>query len=99
MGLERRDILTVMIYDVAEDGRRNRLFALLKQYGTAVQKSAFEGRLSVTERERLVKRAGELIDPATDRFIMYTVAAPQERNIVCIGQPRPTIISETYYIV
>ena len=98
MPLERRAILTVMIYDISSDRKRDQMHALLKQFGVAVQESAFEARLSPSERERLADRAGRLIDPETDRFIIYTVAAPQEQHIVCIGKERPKIVAETYYI-
>ena len=92
-------VLTVMVYDVADDKRRKRLHALLKQYGVAMQESAFEGRLTVTERARVVSRVGRLIDPKADRFVMYTVPKDHEERIVALGLPRPQVDDPGFWVV
>lgn len=92
-------VLVVVVYDVATDRSRRRLFQLLKQYGVPVQKSAFEARLTVRERESLLREAARLIDPATDRITLYPIAAPQEKGIGHIGPPRPTTVNPDYYLV
>jgi CRISPR-associated protein Cas2 len=92
-------ILAVLVYDVSDDGRRAKLHALLKEYGVPVQKSAFEARLTPREREQLVRRAARIVDPATDRFVLYGVTREQETRILALGQPRPTLQAPRYYIV
>lgn len=92
-------LLTVMIYDVADDGRRGRLHALLKQYGVAVQESAFEARLTERERQALLRRAVRLVDVSADRFVMYTITHQMERRIEVLGISRPEIGTPGFYVV
>ncbi len=92
-------LLTLVVYDVADDRRRTRLRELLRQYGVAVQKSAFEARLTDGERRGLVKRAARLVDPAADRVGFYTLAREQERGIVTLGAPRPVAESQPFFMV
>lgn len=92
-------LLVVVVYDVVTDRRRRRLFQLLKQYGVPVQKSAFEARLTVRERESLLREVARLIDPETDRITLYPIAAPQEKGIGHIGPPRPETVNPDYYLI
>jgi len=92
-------MLAVAVYDVANDRRRTKLHNLLKQYGVAIQESAFEARLTRTERDRLMERARQLLDEDEDRFVVYTVGAPQEAQIQVVGKERPEIPVKTYFIV
>lgn len=91
--------LVVLVYDVANDRRRRRLHALLKQYGMPVQQSAFEARLTPSERARLLERAAKLLIEDVDRFVMYTVPKAHEQNITVIGTPRPPIAAKTFFIL
>jgi CRISPR-associated protein Cas2 len=91
--------LAVMVYDVADDKRRTKLHALLKQYGVAVQESAFEGRLTRTERDRLLERAQRILDEREDRFVIYSIANMQEEQICVVGKERPEIPDKTFFIV
>jgi CRISPR-associated endonuclease Cas2 len=88
-----------MIYDVSSDRKRDKLHDLLKQYGVPVQKSAFEGRLTFIERQRLVREASRYIDIETDRFVLYTISKDQEKNIITTGLSRPEIPEERYFLV
>lgn len=92
-------VLTVMVYDIADDNRRRKVHALLKQYGVAMQESAFEGRLTVTERHRVLERVRGVIDPKADRFVMYTVPKDHEARIQTLGLPRPQIADAGWFIV
>jgi CRISPR-associated endonuclease Cas2 len=71
-----------MVYDISNDKQRTKLFNLLKEYGTPVQKSAFEARLTLRERQTLAKRVKNIIDIETDTFIMYRRRA---REKYCCG--------------
>lgn len=92
-------ILTVMVYDVADDRRRRKLYALLKEYGEPVQESAFEGRLTQAERARLIARADRLVDRQVDRFVMYTVPKDHEARIHVVGAPRPALADPGFFLV
>ncbi len=92
-------ILCIMVYDVPDDRRRNRLHKLLKQFGLAVQYSAFEARLTPTERKQLLREAGQVLDIREDSFIIYPLAADQERGILHLGKPRPRVTAPSFYLV
>ncbi len=92
-------MLTVLVYDVVSDARRARLHALLKQYGVPVQKSAFEARLTVREREQLLQRVGRLLDAREDRFILYPIGREQEERVSVIGVARPELKEPSYFLV
>jgi len=96
---EPRTQLVVLVYDVSDDKRRNRLHKLLKQYGIAVQESAFEARLESVERKRLMDLVGRLIKPETDRFVMYPIAKDSESKIFSLGTPRPELPAQTFFII
>jgi CRISPR-associated endonuclease Cas2 len=92
-------LLTVRVYDVADNTRRRKVHALLKQYGVAMQESAFEGRLTVNERARVVARVGRLLDLKADRFVMYTVPKDHEARVEELGIPRPKVEENGFWIV
>lgn len=91
--------LCILIYDVVDDRRRDRLHGLLKQFGHAVQYSAFEARLTKAERRRLWERAARIVDPATDTLILYPIASRQEERIQTLGRPRQEVVEKTYFIM
>ena len=91
--------LVVVAYDVVEDRSRQRLRKLLRQFGLPLQKSVFEARLSAKERQRLVERATEIIDPETDQLVVYTIASRQEGSIVVVGLPREEPVQERWFVV
>ena len=91
--------LVILIYDVASNKRRTKLHALLKQYGVPVQESAFEARLTPSERTQLLGRIEELLVSKEDRFVMYVVPPAHEEAIAVVGQARPEVKARTYFIV
>ena len=71
---ERRYIVLV-IYDITENKRRNRMVKCLERYGVRVQRSAFEAFLTKKKYECLVGEAQHLIDGATDSLRIYLLAS------------------------
>ena len=94
-----RTRLHVITYDVVENSRRTRLRNLLREYGTPVQKSVFEARLTVVERKRLLERARPLLDPKRDSLILYAMTKAIEPDVRVIGRKRPEIRDEEAYFV
>ena len=92
-------LLTVLVYDVTSDRRRTRLHKLLRQYGVAVQASAFEARLTPAERAALLRQIGGMIDAKEDSVIAYVVTHDQEERIAALGRPRPRAEAPKYFVV
>jgi len=67
--------------------------------GNTPQESAFEGRLTASERARVASRVGDVIDPKVDRFVMYTVPKDHEERVVALGVPRPVLDDPGFWIV
>lgn len=65
----RRESLFVVAYDVVSDRRRNLLRRTLMRYGTPVQYSVFECRLTPERLAMLQEEAGRIILPAVDSVI------------------------------
>jgi CRISPR-associated endonuclease Cas2 len=99
MSLSLGPMLWVIVYDVGNDTRRRRLHALLKQYGDPVQDSAFEARLTRSERKALLERASRIIDPSSDKVFLYPLVRAKEGDIVALGQPRVEVRRRTYWIL
>jgi CRISPR-associated protein Cas2 len=97
--MSREPGLWVLVYDIAEDARRRRVHALLKQFGDPVQGSAFEARLTPAELRMLVDRATRLIDAQEDKLYAYPVSGVREADIVVVGRARPAIRRRTFWIV
>lgn len=71
---ERRYIVLV-IYDITDNKRRNRMVKCLERYGMRVQRSAFEAFLTKRKYEYLVGEAQNLIDGTTDSLRIYLLAS------------------------
>ncbi len=94
-----RPALTLIVYDVVSNKRRTKVHRLCEQFGTAVQKSAFEARLTREERARLLSKATELLDAGEDSLHMYVIGRQQEKLISVIGRSRPRIAEEQWFVV
>lgn len=59
-------MLVLVTYDLSDDKTRRRMATLLSGYGTRVQRSVFECRLSKKERGDLEDRLATCLDDAPD---------------------------------
>lgn len=75
----------VIVYDIPDDGRRNKVAALLASYGERVQLSVFECWLDGTQKLALKEDLMELIDLEEDAVRFYAVA--EEVETLGIGEP------------
>ncbi|GJQ31786.1 MAG: hypothetical protein HBSAPP04_06250 [Ignavibacteriaceae bacterium] len=81
----------LVTYDVAKDRRRKKMSDFLLEYGVRVQYSVFECDLTEKDVQAIMKKAEELIDPATDSVLIY----PLCKN--CVG--KRIRIGTTYTLV
>ena len=99
MSIQPRTSLNIMIYDIVEDKNRTKVFKILSRYSVAIQKSAFEGRLTRAEREAVIRSITPFLNPKTDRFVMYSIGSRQEDSIRVIGMNRPKHPVQTFFII
>jgi len=90
--------LTLFVYDISSDKRRNKVHKLLSQYGVAVQESAFEARLERGEKQYLLDELAKIIDATEDSLHVYPLPKDVEPKIVELGKPRPPVVAEDYFI-
>ena len=69
--LRGNNYFLLVIYDISDNRRRNKLSGLLESYGVRVQNSAFECFLAKNEINDLLKRAVRIIDIAQDSLRLY----------------------------
>ena len=82
----------LLIYDVGSDRIRDRVSKTVSGYGTRVQKSAFECRLTRGLKKRLWSAIGELSLAAEDRIALYPLAAsPANRKGAEADEPMSEI--------
>ncbi len=69
-----RDSLYLLIYDIAKDQSRTKAAKIVEGYGTRVQKSAFECRLTRGMKARLLKSLEAVELSGEDSIALYRLA-------------------------
>lgn len=83
----------VIVYDVADDRRRDRVHKVLLDYGAPVQYSVFEARLTREDQVRLQIALERLLDGEEDSLVFYHQCARCRERAVRLGtagDPFPT---------
>ena len=68
-----RKFIVLMIYDIVDNKRRNKMVKCLEAYGVRVQKSAFEALLNRRQYEKMLLESSILIDEAVDSLRVYVL--------------------------
>lgn len=68
-----RKFIVLMIYDIVDNKRRNKMVKYLEAYGVRVQKSAFEALLNRRQYEKMLRESSILIDEAVDSLRVYVL--------------------------
>jgi len=80
-------VLVWILYDISEDGCRNKVAKICKQYGLLrVQKSAFLGKLEKNRFDELSERCQDLIDDETDSVYLFPFCQEDFRQVKVLGQ-------------
>jgi CRISPR-associated protein Cas2 len=74
----------VVCYDVCDAKRLRRVHKVLKGAGDALQYSVFRCELSRTEKQALVARLWEIINPGQDRLMFANLGAVDARGLDCL---------------
>ena len=76
----------VIVYDISDDNRRNRVSKFLKGWGRRVQKSAFECDLSPDELSVVREQLEGLMDVSEDRCHIYRLCGECQPKKIVLGQ-------------
>lgn len=63
--------IILIIYDICDNKKRNKMVKCLERYGVRVQKSAFEAFISKKLYERMMSETSRIIDTSTDSLRIY----------------------------
>lgn len=89
----------LVVYDICDPKRLNRVAKILKDYGERVQKSKFELELGEPALRELMRRVGEEIDPAEDGVKYIPLCERCEAQVEVIGQGRFIDPDEEFYVL
>ncbi len=92
-------MLWVIAYDIADDGRRRKVFDRLGVWGVAVQYSVFECRLSATNRKVLAKEIAALINADEDSVAWFPICRHDVSSIVRAGRDEAWHVEEGFFAV
>ncbi len=81
-------VYILVIYDVVNDKKRNKLAKLLKGYGFRIQKSAFEAKISASKYRKLIKEL-EVFWHTGDCIRVYKLVG--DGQVITIGKPRVNV--------
>jgi CRISPR-associated protein Cas2 len=80
-------VLVWIVYDIVEDGVRNRVAKQCKKFGLQrVQKSVFLGKLENNRFDELGEICRDLIDEDTDSVYLFPFCQEDFRRINVLGQ-------------
>lgn len=81
----------VLVYDITDDRRRNKIARLCEALAERVQYSVFEGYLTPAELDKLIKKAYRLMNAQEDSLRVYLLCAAcrSKATVHGVGQPTP----------
>lgn len=95
-GRSSRTRLYLVAYDVADDGRRRKVHDTLLDFGTPIQYSVFECRLTPRDLTRMLERVRSLTVRYGDALMVRGLCAECERRDALSGArhggPRPVVV-------
>ena len=80
----------VVVYDVVNDKRRQKVAKYMESIGDRVQKSVFEIYLSPPELEKVLKKTGKLINIKEDSLRVYNLCSACRGRVQSLGVGRVT---------
>ena len=70
----RKRFIVLVIYDIVDNKRRNKMVKALEAYGLRVQKSAFEAYVTRKKYDALARECAAIIDTEEDSLRIYLLA-------------------------
>jgi CRISPR-associated protein Cas2 len=90
-------MLVLVVYDIADDRRRQKLATFLEGYGRRVQESVFECFLSLEEMKGLHEKVRTRVKPE-DNVRFYWVPREAVSRALTLGSSQPEPPPEVYII-
>lgn len=75
----------VIVYDIADDRRRMRVFKFLKNYATRIQYSVFEGNLLEEDIIRIEAQLTKMMNPKEDGIAFFLLCKKCCKTVKRIG--------------
>ena len=69
--VDRHRYSVLATYDIVDNKRRSKMVKYLEQYATRVQKSCFEGFLTLKQYKQMEREASQIIDEEADSLRIY----------------------------
>ncbi len=91
-------MLTLVVYDIADNRRRYKLSKFLEGHGRRVQESVFECFLTLEEMRRLHQMVQGRINPKVDNVRFYWIPSEAMAKSLTIGSPPPTPPPTSYFL-
>jgi CRISPR-associated protein Cas2 len=88
----------VVVYDIPENKRRERLRKALRRFGNAVQKSVFECDLSARQIESMERVIRGIMDASADNVRYYKLCQACTREVEVFGGRRPATVLKAYVV-
>ena len=79
----------LVVYDIADPRRLQRVAKWMLKYGVRAQKSVFECQLNETHSTEMLAGAERRIDPDVDQIRMYAIPFSVLENQTVYGVARP----------
>lgn len=91
-------MLVLIVYDIPDDRRRQKLATFLEGYGRRVQFSVFECFISLPEMKKLHDRVKQQVKPTEDDVRFYWIAADCLPRALTIGSQPPEPPPQLYIV-
>ncbi|MFM7426916.1 MAG: CRISPR-associated endonuclease Cas2 [Elainella sp.] len=91
-------MLVLIVYDIPDDKRRQKLATFLEGYGRRVQLSVFECFISLPEMKQLYEKVKRRVKPDEDNVRFYWIPADAVPRALTIGSPSPEPPPQLYIV-
>lgn len=88
----------VVCYDIADDGRRNRLASALLDFGVRIQESVFTANLDEQLAMRMLERIKRTIDEHWDRVHVFQLCQSCSPRTLVLGTAE-NVVEHDFYVV
>jgi CRISPR-associated protein Cas2 len=93
-----RKKFTIICYDITLNKKRNKVAALLEQYGTRRNKSVFECMVTESQLKKIRAELLRWIEPQTDTILIYRVCLNCYVQSETLGKQTPPALGSVLMV-